>query len=112
MLVSLYDEGSLIWRFVGCDRLLSAEETKCAPPTVAARMPEVKTFQRNVMRLSAVDRLYEAVEDSHPLEAAYDNVLKDLFGNPFWQSGPTVLRRVLWTQGERARTGDSEAFAA
>ncbi len=65
------------------------------------------------MTSSAFDRLdkaYEAVGDPHRLETAYENVLTDLFGNPFWKSGPTVLQRVLWTQGERARTEDSKAF--
>src|SRR6266852_3790477 len=62
------------------------------------------------MTPSAFARLYEASADSARLEAAYDNVLSHLFQNPFWKTGPTVLRRVLWNRGRRAQTEDSETF--
>jgi hypothetical protein len=61
---------------------------------------------------SAFVRLFEASMDPHPrrLAAAYDHVLRDLFQNPFWDSGAIDLRRVLWNQGRRARDEDRETF--
>jgi hypothetical protein len=47
------------------------------------------------MTQSAFSRLYQAVGDSDRLLADYDNVLSDLFQNPFWESGATELHRVL-----------------
>jgi hypothetical protein len=56
---------------------------------------------------SAFGRLYQAVGDSDSLEAAYDKVLKNLFESPFWESGTVELRRILWGQGQEARTQDA-----
>ena len=64
------------------------------------------------MAESAFERLYKAAQDSARLEQAYDRVVADLFHNPFWNEGPTTLRRVLWSDGRRARVEDRAAFGS
>ena len=61
------------------------------------------------MRL-AFDRLSDVRGDDDRLAAAYDKVLRDLFRNPFWKGGSTALRRIVWTDGKRARKEDRKAF--
>jgi len=74
-------------------------------------VPEVVHAERqNVMMPSAFVRLYGASGDPVRLQAAYHNVLSDLFKNPFWEKGPTALRRILWTHGRQARVEDAETF--
>ena len=64
------------------------------------------------MTPSAFDHLYEAVEDSESLRAAYDKFLGDLFEGPFWENGTVEFRRVLWSHGRQALIGDTKAFAS
>jgi len=60
------------------------------------------------MALSAFNDMYLAIGDS--LDAAYDKILTDLFESPTWNSGPVPHRRILWTNGRKARAEDREAF--
>ena len=64
------------------------------------------------MTRSAFGHLYEAVEDSDSLRAAYDKFLSDLFGRPFWENGTVEFRRVLWSHGRQALIDDATAFAS
>ena len=61
---------------------------------------------------SPFGRLYKVIGDPARLEKAYDSVLRELFENPFWSSGPSTLQRVLWTDGPRARIEDRTAFGS
>ncbi|HLZ90945.1 MAG TPA: hypothetical protein VKQ28_04455 [Candidatus Acidoferrum sp.] len=60
----------------------------------------------------AFDRIYEAVTNPEQLQAAYNDVLGDLFCNPFWEEGSTALRRILWNKGQQARAADPKAFGS
>lgn len=62
------------------------------------------------MAQSAFGRLYKAIGDADSLKTAYESILRDLFENPFWESGKVELRRVPWSQARQARTENVEAF--
>jgi hypothetical protein len=64
------------------------------------------------MTPSAFGHLYEAVEVSDSLRAAYDKFLSDLFDGPFWENGIVESRRILWSDGRQALIGDTKAFAS
>jgi len=62
------------------------------------------------MAACTFSHLYEAVGDSALLDAAYNKALMDLVGRPLWEGGTVLHRRILWSQGFRARTEDRTTF--
>lgn len=57
--------------------------------------------------ITAFERLFDSINDSKALYEKYDSIIKDLCKNEsFWNNGPIGLQRILWTEGEKARTDE------
>ena len=48
--------------------------------------------------------LYESLENTASLEAAYNEFIQTLNENDFWDSGSCIGKRVNWKDGESLRT--------
>ncbi len=64
------------------------------------------------MNPSPFRQLYRVIGNTDELSVVYRFVLKKFTRQPFWMGGAIGLRRVLWTDGRRARTEDPETFAS
>ena len=62
------------------------------------------------MTATAFSRLYSAVENFDALQIAYDDVVRDLFKTPLWESGIVEFRRIPWVRARQARIEDRSVF--